>query len=95
MNKIYKKINNINGDKLKTILFTGARSGIINKVAESIIKLNYFVYITVHTNSELEIVKEKYKNNVNVKCFKLDVTNKDDNIMYKLIVLLRKYFLMF
>jgi len=63
---------------MKTILFTGARSGIINKVADNIIKLNYFVYITVHTNSELEVLKQKYKNNVNVRCFKLDVTNKED-----------------
>lgn len=63
---------------MKTVLFTGARSGIINKVADNIINKNYFVYITVHTNSELKIVKQKYKNNVNVKCFKLDVTNKKD-----------------
>ena len=60
------------------VLFTGARSGIINKVADKIINQNYFVYITVHTNSELKIVKEKYKNNINVKCLKIDVTNKKD-----------------
>lgn len=63
---------------MDTVLFTGARSGIINKVVNNIISKNYFVYVTVHTNSELEVVKEKYKNNVNVKCLKIDVTNKKD-----------------
>ena len=53
---------------MKTVLFTGARSGIINKVADIIIGLNYFVYITVHSNSERLMVKKKYQNNVNVIC---------------------------
>ena len=63
---------------MKKVLFTGARSGIINKVAENLIKQNYFVYITVHTNSELKVIKKKYKNNTNVECLKLDITNKND-----------------
>lgn len=63
---------------MKTILFTGARSGIINKVADHIIGLDYFVYITVHTTKELEILSEKYENMDNVKCMKIDVTNKTD-----------------
>ena len=78
MYKKKQKDNNIIGDKMKTILFTGARSGIINKVIDNIINLNYYIYLTVHTNSELKSVKTKYKNNKNVKCFKLDVTNKKD-----------------
>ena len=73
-----KKLIILNGDKMDTVLFTGARSGIINKVADNIIKQNYFVYITVHTNSELKVVNNKYKNNKNVKCLKIDVTNKKD-----------------
>lgn len=63
---------------MKTILFTGARSGIINKVIDNIIDSNYYIYVTVHTNSQLISVKKKYKNKKNVKCFKLDVTNKKD-----------------
>lgn len=63
---------------MKTILFTGARSGIINKVIDSLLDKNYKIYLTVHTISELKRVKEKYKNNKNVICFKLDVTNKID-----------------
>ena len=63
---------------MKKVLFTGARSGIINKVANKIIEKDYFVYITVHTESELKIIQEKYKDNKNVECFKLDITYKQD-----------------
>lgn len=63
---------------MKKILVTGARSGIINKVCDNLINKNYFLYITVHTDKQLERVCEKYKNNKNVKCFKLDVTDKND-----------------
>ena len=63
---------------MKKILFTGARSGIINKVVDYIINLDYFVYITVHTERELEALYEKYKYKDNVKCMKIDVTKKED-----------------
>ncbi|MBR2833139.1 MAG: SDR family NAD(P)-dependent oxidoreductase [Bacilli bacterium] len=63
---------------MKTILFTGARSGIINKVIDNIIDKNFKIYVTVHTMSELKRIKEKYKNNKNIMCFKLDVTSKKD-----------------
>ena len=63
---------------MQTILFTGARSGIINKVIDSIIKDNYNIYVTVHTKEELKAVKNKYKQNKNVKCLKLDITNQKD-----------------
>ena len=62
---------------MKKILFTGARSGIINKVINEVID-DYEVYITVHTSSQLEVLKKKYSIYPNVKCFKLDVTNKKD-----------------
>ncbi len=63
---------------MKNILITGARSGIINKVCDKLIDKNYFLYITVHTNSELKIVEKKYKKYNNVKCLKLDITNIED-----------------
>ena len=62
---------------MKKILITGARSGIINKVIDKIID-DYFIYVTVHTESQLKAVKEKYKDNKNIKCLKLDITNKKD-----------------
>jgi len=62
---------------MKKILITGARSGIINKVIDKIID-DYFIYVTVHTESQLKAVKEKYKDNNNIKCLKLDITNKKD-----------------
>ncbi|MBQ9011579.1 MAG: SDR family NAD(P)-dependent oxidoreductase [Bacilli bacterium] len=62
---------------MKKILFTGARSGIINRVIDNILN-DYYIYLTVHTESELKIVKEKYKKYNNVECFKLDVLSKSD-----------------
>ena len=62
---------------MKTILYTGARGGIAEKVIEKI-KNDYFIYLTVYTNKQLKYVKEKYKNNLNINCFKLDITNKND-----------------
>ena len=63
---------------MKTILFTGARSGIISKVIDNIIDLNYYIYITVHTDSELISVQKKYVDKKNISCFKLDITDKND-----------------
>lgn len=63
---------------MKKILVTGARNGIINKVCDELLNKDYFLYITVHTKSQLESIQKKYKNNENVKCFKLDVTDEED-----------------
>lgn len=63
---------------MKNILITGARSGIINKVCDDLINKDYLLYITVHTDSQLKYIKEKYKNYDNVQCLKLDVTNEED-----------------
>ena len=67
-----------NGDKMKNILITGARSGIMNAVIKQIINKNYHIYVTVHTKEQLESVKQKYTNYKNVTCLKLDVTDKKD-----------------
>lgn len=67
-----------NGDVMKKILITGSRSGIANSVIENIKDKNYYIYLTVHTEKQLEMVKEKYKNYNNIECFKLDVTNSSD-----------------
>ena len=63
---------------MKTILFTGARSGIICGVIEKLKRKNYEIYVTVHTETQLEVVKEKYKNDKNIHCMKIDVTEKQD-----------------
>ncbi len=63
---------------MKNILITGSRSGIISKVIDRIINLDYFIYLTVHTESQLKIVKEKYKNYSNVLCLKLDIDDEED-----------------
>ena len=65
------------GDFLKKVLYTGAASGIAARVIEKI-KNDYFIYVTVHNSMELKRVKEKYKNEQNIICFKLDITNDLD-----------------
>lgn len=71
-------VNNNTGDFfMKKVLFTGARSGISNATLERV-KNDYYIYLTVHTEKQLEKVKEKYKNYSNIECFKLDVTNNKD-----------------
>lgn len=63
---------------MKTILFTGARSGIQAKVIEQIKKKDYHIYITVHNEKQLELVKKHYKEDSNITCFKMDVTEHKD-----------------
>lgn len=63
--------------KIKNILITGARSGIISDVIERVM-YDYNIYLTVHTESELKKVRTKYKNNSNIKCFKLDLLDEKD-----------------
>lgn len=62
---------------MKKILITGARSGIIGNTVDKLIG-RYYIYLSVHTSSQLKYVREKYKNIPNVECLKLDITNKDD-----------------
>jgi len=63
---------------MKTVLFTGARSGIAASVIDKLINDDYLIYVTVHTLEQLKEVKEKYKKYQNIKCFKLDVNSKKD-----------------
>ena len=67
---------------MKKILITGARSGMIYPVIQRL-KKDYFLYVTVHTDSELESVRRLYKENKNIECLKLDIT-KDLNKLDKL-----------
>lgn len=64
---------------MKKILITGASSGIIASVINKI-KQNkdYYIYVTVRTKKQLEIVSKKYENYQNIECFKLDITNNKD-----------------
>lgn len=63
---------------MQKVLITGARSGIINKVCDKLIDKDYFLYVTVHTESQLKYIKKKYRAYSNVKCLKLDVTTSED-----------------
>ena len=61
MNFINKYVNIIIGDKMKKILFTGARSGIAFQVIEKLLNKDYYIYVTVHTEKQLEMVKQYYQ----------------------------------
>lgn len=63
---------------MKKILITGARSGMIYPVIQRL-KRNYFIYITVHTDSEVKYIKNLYKEN-NIECIKLDITKDLDKL---------------
>jgi len=64
---------------MKTILYTGARSGIASKVIDRFINNNdYFICVTVRTEMQLKEVLKKYNNIKNIECFKLDVTDEND-----------------
>ncbi len=65
---------------MKKILMTGARSGIGNALVNRLISKDYYIYLTVHTDEQLKIVKDKYKEYGNIKCLKLDVTLESDRL---------------
>lgn len=65
---------------MKKILFTGARSGIAHATIKRLLNKDYLIYLTVHNDKQLEIVNKTYKNNENVICLKIDITNPDDLI---------------
>ena len=67
-----------NGDDMKKILITGARSGMIYPVIQRL--KDYYVYVTVHTESELKSVKKLYKDFKNIECLKLDVLKDADRV---------------
>ena len=63
------------------ILITGATSGIGYNLAKELIKRRHILYITVHHNKEIKLVRRKLKKyNIlkNVYVFKMDITNKKD-----------------
>lgn len=63
---------------MQTIVFTGARSGIQAKVIDKLKEKDYQIYVTVHNEKQLQLVKEYYKENKNIHCLKLDVTVDKD-----------------
>ena len=76
--KKYFLVNIKSGDKMKTILMTGARSGIAADVIKKIKTKNYKIYVAVHTDTQCKRIKKIYKNDKNIYCIKLDVTDKED-----------------
>ena len=62
---------------MKAILYTGAASGLAKEVIEKI-KNKYKIYLGVHTKKQLELVKNRYKNEKNIKVIKLDLLDSKD-----------------
>ncbi|MCI9233873.1 MAG: SDR family NAD(P)-dependent oxidoreductase [Bacilli bacterium] len=63
---------------MKTILITGARSGIMHRVIKELLRKKYHIYVSVHTEKELERIQKKYQEELHVTCLKLDIQNKED-----------------
>ncbi len=63
---------------MKTILMTGARSGIAADVIKKLKTKNYKIYVAVHTDTQCKRIKKISKNDKNIYCIKLDVTDKED-----------------
>lgn len=68
----------MNGDNMKKILFTGARSGIAKATIDRLKNMDYYIYATVENEKQLEAMNRMYRNDDNVESFVLDVTNKKD-----------------
>lgn len=62
------------------ILITGAASGMQRKTIEKIKNKNVHIFVTVHTEKQLELVQTKYSTDPNITCLKIDITNKKDYV---------------
>ena len=62
---------------MKTILYTGAAGGIAKEVIKKI-KHKYIIYVGVHTKKQQELIKNRYKEEKNIKVIKLDLKNNKD-----------------
>lgn len=61
------------------ILITGAAGGIGFDLAQKLSERGHVVYITTHTKSQLNEVKDKIlKMKLNILCFKMDIRKKED-----------------
>lgn len=67
-----------NGDSMKNVLFTGARSGIAKATIDKLKKQDYNIFATVYNEKQLQSINRIYKDDVNVNGFVLDITRKED-----------------
>lgn len=63
---------------MKHILITGARSGIAHHVIKELLKKEYHIYASVHTEEQLKQIQKKYQEELHITCLKLDLQNKED-----------------
>ena len=71
---------------MKTILYTGARSGLAKSVIDKFINNEeYLIYLTVENDEQLRQIAKIYKDINNVKYFKLNILEDNDiNLVEKL-----------
>ena len=62
---------------MEKVLITGASSGLMSHLIDRLVN-DYYIYVTVHTESQLKAVLKKYKGYDNIKCLKLDMLDDKD-----------------
>ena len=59
------------------LFITGASSGIAASVIQKI-PAEHQIYVSVHTEKQLELIQKRYQNVSNIQCLKMDTTNPND-----------------
>ena len=67
---------------MKKIVITGAYSGLANALIKELVNEDFKIYVTVHTEKQLERIQKKYHNYKNIVALKVDVLTKDKNQIY-------------
>lgn len=60
------------------ILITGAAGGLARATIEKLKQYDVHIWASVHTEKQLELAQERYKNDKQITCLKLDVTDAKD-----------------
>ena len=63
---------------MKKILMISCNGGIGRAVLEKILNDDYYIYLTVHTENELKVIKKRYEKYTNIDFFKVDITLDSD-----------------
>ena len=75
-------VNNKNGDRMIKIVITGAYSGLANSLIKELVREDFKIYVTVHTEKQLEFIQKRYQKYPNIVALKVDILTKDKEKIY-------------